>query len=65
MSALLETRDLQLAFGAVVVADRTVRFDFKRVNAELPLMVGGMPVFSRAWGGGKPLDKIITAPVGM
>ncbi|MEY2810870.1 MAG: hypothetical protein RLZ66_2381, partial [Pseudomonadota bacterium] len=35
--------------GAVVVADRTVRFDFKRVNAELPLMVGGMPVFSRAW----------------
>ena len=51
--------------GAVVVADRTVRFDFKRVNAELPLMVGGMPVFSRAWGGGKPLDKIITdVPLG-
>jgi len=51
--------------GAVVVAERTVRFDFKRVNAELPLMVGGMPVFSRAWGGGKPLDKIITdVPLG-
>ncbi len=51
--------------GAVVLAERTVRFDFKRVNAELPLMVGGMPVFSRAWGGGKPLDKIITdVPLG-
>ena len=51
--------------GAVVVAERTVRFDFKRVNAELPLMVGGMPVFSRAWGDGKPLDKIITdVPLG-
>ncbi len=51
--------------GAVVVTERTVRFDFKRVNAELPLMVGGMPVFSRAWGDGKPLDKIITdVPLG-
>jgi microcin C transport system substrate-binding protein len=51
--------------GAVVVAERTVRFDFKRVNSELPLIVGGMPVFSRAWGAGKPLDKIITdVPLG-
>ena len=51
--------------GAVVLGERTVRFDFKRVNSELPLMVGGMPVFSRAWGGGKPLDKIITdVPLG-
>jgi microcin C transport system substrate-binding protein len=45
---------------AVVVAERTVRFDFKRVNPELPLIVGGMPVFSSRWGAGKPLDKIIT-----
>ena len=46
--------------AAVVLSERVVRFDFKRVNSELPLIVGGMPVFSRAWGGGKPLDKIIT-----
>ncbi len=51
--------------GAVVLDERTVRFDFKRVNSELPLIVGGMPVFSRAWGEGKPLDKIITdVPLG-
>ena len=51
--------------AAVVLAERVVRFDFKRVNSELPLIVGAMPVFSRAWGGGKPLDKIITdVPLG-
>jgi microcin C transport system substrate-binding protein len=55
--------------GATVVAERVVRFDFKRVNPELPLIAGSLPVFSRAWGveGGKPkpLDKIITdTPIG-
>ncbi len=44
---------------AVVVSERTVRFDFKRANAELPLMVGGLPVFSRAWGAGKPFDQVV------
>ena len=44
---------------AVVAAPRTVRFDFKSVNAELPLMVGGLPVFSRAWGAGKPFDQVV------
>ena len=44
---------------AVVTAPRSVRFDFKRANAELPLMVGGLPVFSRAWGAGKPFDQIV------
>ncbi len=48
-----------------VLGDRLVRFDFKRVNPELPLIVGGMPVFSHRWGEGKPLDKIITdTPIG-
>ncbi len=46
--------------GVVVLAPRTVRFDFASPNAELPLVVGGMPVFSRAWGGGKPFDQITT-----
>ncbi len=44
---------------AVVTGPRSVRFDFKRANAELPLLVGGLPVFSRAWGAGKPFDQVI------
>ena len=44
---------------AVVTGPLSIRFDFSRANAELPLMVGGLPVFSREWGGGKPFDKII------
>ena len=43
----------------VVVAPRSVRFDFSRANAELPLLVGGLPVFSRAWGAGKPFDQVV------
>jgi microcin C transport system substrate-binding protein len=44
---------------AVVVDARTIRYDFKRANPELPLMVGGLPVFSRAWGAGKPFDQVV------
>jgi len=40
--------------------ERTVRFDFVRPNPELPLVVGGMPVFGRTWGAGKPFDQVIT-----
>jgi microcin C transport system substrate-binding protein len=51
--------------GVKAVGERTVRFDFKSPNPELPLVVGGMPVFSRAWGGGKPFDQITTdVPIG-
>jgi microcin C transport system substrate-binding protein len=51
--------------GVAVVDERTVRFDFKRVNAELPLIAGSLPVFSRKWGNGKPLDQIVTdTPIG-
>jgi microcin C transport system substrate-binding protein len=55
--------------GVSMVDERTVRFDFRRVNAELPLIVGALPVFSRKWGleNGKlkPLDQIVTdAPIG-
>ena len=47
------------------VDERTVRFDFASANAELPLVVGGMPVFSRAWGKGKAFDQITTElPIG-
>lgn len=51
--------------GVSILTDRSVRFDFKRVNAELPLIAGSLPVFSRRWGQGKPLDQIITdLPIG-
>ena len=46
-----------------------MRFGFKKPNRELPLMVGGMPVFSRAWGmengKAKPFDQIVMdMPIG-
>ncbi|WP_096662236.1 extracellular solute-binding protein [Polaromonas sp. AET17H-212] len=51
--------------GVQVLSERLVRFDFAVPNPELPLVVGGMPVFSRAWGGGKPFDKIVSdLPIG-
>ncbi len=49
---------------AVAIDARTVRFDFKTLNRELPLIVGGMPVFSRKWAAGTPFDKIqLVAPI--
>ena len=55
--------------GVTLLDARTIRFDFKRVNPELPLIVGAMPVFSHQWGSEngypKPLDKIVTdTPIG-
>ncbi|KUZ32958.1 extracellular solute-binding protein [Burkholderia territorii] len=35
---------------AVVVDAATVRFEFRSANRELPLIAGGVPVFSRKWG---------------
>lgn len=45
---------------AVVTGPLTVRFDFKQASAELPLLVGSLPVFSKAWGAGKPFNEVIT-----
>ncbi len=51
--------------SVVVVSEREIRFNFKRANAELPLIVGSMSVFSHQWGADKPFDKIITeVPIG-
>nr|WP_217343910.1 extracellular solute-binding protein [Noviherbaspirillum sp. L7-7A]MBV0877998.1 extracellular solute-binding protein [Noviherbaspirillum sp. L7-7A] len=48
----------------VVVDERTVRFDFRQLNRELPLIAGGMPVFSRKWGAKTSFDKIqLEAPI--
>ena len=50
---------------AVVLGEHAVQFHFRRASAELPLIVGGMPVFSHAWGAGKPFDQIVTeVPIG-
>ena len=50
---------------AAVLNERTVQFHFRRASAELPLIVGGMPVFSRDWGAGKPFDQIVMdIPIG-
>ncbi len=51
--------------SVVEISEREIRFNFKRANAELPLIVGSMSVFSHKWGANKPLDKIITdVPIG-
>ena len=55
--------------GLDVLDERTVRYRFKKASRELPLTVGGLPVFSRAWGqeGGKakPFDQVVTdIPIG-
>jgi len=55
--------------GLDVVDERTVRFRFKKPNRELPLTVGGMPIFSRKWGmeNGKAKkfeDVVMDIPIG-
>ena len=50
--------------GCDVVDARTVRFRFKKRDRQLPLVVGGLPVFSRKWGltdgKPKPFDQVVT-----
>ena len=36
--------------GVDVVDDRTIRYRFKKRDRQLPLLVGGLPVFSAKWG---------------
>lgn len=56
---------LEDVVGLDLVDERTVRFRFKKPNRELPLTVGGLPVFSRAWGQGKPFDEVVMdLPIG-
>ena len=55
--------------GVEVLGDRSVRYRFKKPNRELPLTVGGLPVFSAKWGfeNGKPksFDKVVMdIPIG-
>lgn len=55
--------------GLDVVDERTVRYRFKKRNRQLPLTVGGLPVFSRQWGmengKAKSFDQVVTdIPIG-
>ncbi len=55
--------------GLDVLSERTVRFRFRKANRELPLTVGGLPIFSRQWGvvdgKAKPFDQVVTdIPIG-
>jgi microcin C transport system substrate-binding protein len=55
--------------GIDLIDERTVRYRFRKPNRELPLTVGGLPVFSRSWGmdGGKPkrFDQVVMdIPIG-
>jgi microcin C transport system substrate-binding protein len=51
--------------GVTASNERTVRFEFASPNPELPLVVGGMAVFSREWGKGKPFDQVVSeVPIG-
>ncbi len=56
--------------GCDVLDERTVRYRFRRPNRELPLTVGGLPVFSRDWGLGedgkpRPFDQVVMdIPIG-
>ncbi len=43
---------------AVVVDERTVRFEFSRVNPELHLIAGEITIFSRSWVGDNSFDKV-------
>jgi microcin C transport system substrate-binding protein len=60
---------LEEVAGIDVLDARTVRYRFKKPNRELPLTVGGLPVFSRDWGvvdgKAKRFDEIVTeVPIG-
>ena len=48
-----------------VLDEHTVRFQFRAPNRELPLTVGGLPIFSRAWGAGKAFNEVVMdIPIG-
>lgn len=42
----------------VVIDEYTIRFNFKRLNSELHLILGDISVFSKKWLSGKSFDKL-------
>lgn len=50
---------------AEVLDAQRVRFHFTKRNPELYLIAAQMPVFSRAWAGGKPFNEVVNVrPIG-
>ena len=50
---------------AVILDERTIRFNFLRRNRELHMTVASLPVFSKSWGGELPFDQwVMQAPIG-
>ena len=50
---------------AVVLDERTIRFNFLRRNRELHMTVASLPVFSKSWGGQLPFDQwVMQTPIG-
>ena len=47
---------------AVVLGKRKIRFNFKRKNRELHMIVASLPVFSKKWGAGKSFDEVVQDP---
>jgi len=48
-----------------IVDENTVRFEFKKANSELHMILGQVPVFSRKWVGNKAFDNVVTdKPIG-
>jgi microcin C transport system substrate-binding protein len=47
---------------AVLVDPMTIRFEFAKRNAELHIICGSIPVFSKKWGAGKPFNEIVSDP---
>lgn len=46
---------------ATVLDEHTVRFDFARENPELHMIIGDIPIFSRAWVGERDFEKMALA----
>jgi microcin C transport system substrate-binding protein len=44
------------------VDERTVRFELRERKIDALFLAGGVPVFSRKWGGGKPFDQVVLDP---
>jgi microcin C transport system substrate-binding protein len=48
---------------AVILDRRTVRFEFRRRNHELHMIIGTqLPIFSRKWGAGRRFDAVVEEP---
>ena len=44
--------------SATVIDRSTVRFDFRKKNRELHMIIGEIPIFSRKWAGEETFDKL-------